>query len=116
MSLSSHLDARAMSDEAAEPRRVRPGPVTPAPGGFFRRPDLLERRPVVGRPLRPQEPAGIGLLKAEVHLEAAVVGPAAVRPAPLVVMDAEERRLVRRVLCPPPGPRPPAPPPAARPP
>src|SRR5437870_323284 len=103
MSLSSHCDAKSMSDEPAEPRRVGPGPVTPAPGGFLGRPDLLERRPVIRRAFRPHEPRGVGPLKDEVHLQAAVVRAAAVRPAALVVMDAEERLLVRRMLRPAPG-------------
>ena len=88
-----------MSDEPAEPRGVRPGPETPAPGRFLRRPDLLERRPVVGRALGPHEPRRIRLLEPEIHLQAAVVGPAPVGPAALEAMDAEKCRLVGRVLC-----------------
>src|SRR6266568_2030968 len=103
MSLSSHRDANSMSDKPAEPRRVGPGPETPAPGRFLGRPDLLERCPVIRRAFRPHEPGGVRPLKDEVHLQAAVVRTAAVRPAPLVVMDAEKRRLVRRMLRPAPG-------------
>src|SRR5436305_12264569 len=102
MSLSSHRDATATSDQPTEPRRVRPGPETPALCGFFSCPDLLERRPVVRRSLRRQEPGRVGLLEAEIHLEAPVVRAAAVRPAPLVVVDTEKCRLVWRMLGPPP--------------
>src|SRR5438309_4348250 len=97
MSLSSHRDAITTSEQAAEPRSVRPRPETPAPGGLLGRPDLLERRPVVRRALRSHEPGRIRPLEAEVHLQAAVVGAASVRPAALVAVDAEERRFVRRM-------------------
>src|SRR6266571_8573995 len=98
MSLSSHCDATATSDEPAEPRRVRPGPKTPAPGGPFGRPDLFERRPVVRRALRAQEPGRVRPLEPEVHLQAAVVGSAAVLPAALVAVDAEELSQMGRLL------------------
>src|SRR4051794_41706503 len=103
MSLSSHCDATTTSDEPARPRGVRPGPETPAPGGFLCRPDLLERRPVIGRPLRAQEPWRVRPLEPEVHLQPAVVGPAAVPPAALVAVDAEELGQMRRPLGEPPG-------------
>src|SRR5665647_2123629 len=85
-------------EQAAEPRGVRPGPETPARERFLRRPDLLERRPVVGRSLAGVEPAAVALLEAEVHLEPAVVRRAGVRPAGLVVVDAEELAQMGRVL------------------
>src|SRR5205814_381328 len=79
------------------PRSVRPGPETPAPERFLRRPDLLERRPAVGRSLVPEEPAAVRPLEAQVHLEPAVVRPAAVRPGGLVAVDAEKRVQMRRM-------------------
>src|SRR5260221_553127 len=85
-------------EEPAEPRGVRPRPIAPAPEGFFGRPDLLERRPVVGGALRPVEPVAVALLEAPVHLEPAVVRLAGVRPAALEAVDAEELPQVRRVL------------------
>src|SRR3954464_11451445 len=100
MSLSSHGDATTVSDQPAKPRGVRPGPETPAPGGFLRRPDLLERRPVVGRPLGAQKPRRIRPLEAEVHLEPAVIRRPRVGPAPFVVVDAEKRRQMRRMRGP----------------
>src|SRR6478672_13439519 len=78
------------SDEPAVPRRVRPRVKTPAPCRSFGDPDLLEGRPVVGRPFLPKEPPPVGRLEADVHLQPAVVGAAAVRPAALVAMDAKE--------------------------
>ena len=51
---------------------------------------------MIGRALRAQEVAGIDLLEAEVHLEPAVVGAAAVCPAALVAVDAEKRGQMRR--------------------
>src|SRR5581483_5166014 len=103
-SLSSHRDARygatPLSEQSAHPRGVRPGPEAPAPGGFFCSPDLLQGRPVVGRPLRPQEPGCVRVLEAEVHLQPAVVGATGVGPAPLVMVDAEELPQMRRVLGP----------------
>src|SRR4051812_17908133 len=89
---------RMASEQPAGPRRVRPRPETPAAGCFFCCPDLLERRPVVGRPLRSEQPGAVGGLEAVVHLQPAPERCAAVRPAPLVAVDAEERREVRRVL------------------
>src|SRR3569833_4633694 len=86
------------SDEAAVPRRVRPRVETPALRRFFRHPDLLERRPVIGRPLRPEEPAAVGRLEAVVHLQAAPVGRAGIRPAAFEVMDAHELAVVRWML------------------
>src|SRR5436309_5094324 len=86
-------------EQAAEPRCVRPGPITPALERFLRRPDLLERRPVVGRSLAGVEPAAVAPLEALVHLEPAVIGRPGVRPAPLVVVDAEELPQVWRVQC-----------------
>src|SRR5437660_411661 len=102
MSLSSHGDVAALSrqplQEPAVPRRVRPWPEAPALERFPRRPDLLERGPVVGCALRSVEPAPVALLEAPVHLEPAVIGLAGVRPAALEAVDAEELAQVRRVL------------------
>src|SRR3954453_4249033 len=96
-SLSSHRDVMPTSDEPAVPRCVRPGPETPALGGFLRRPDLLERRPPVGGALPADEPGRVGALEAEVHLEPAVVAVAGVRPpAALEAVDAEPGRQMRR--------------------
>src|SRR6266566_7769914 len=96
-SLSSHHDAIPTSDEPAVPRGVGPGIETPAPGGFFRRPYLLERRPTVRRALPLHEPRGVGSLEPQVHLETAVVAVAGVRaPAAFEAVDAEPRRQVRR--------------------
>src|SRR4051812_25745678 len=91
---------RLASEQTAEPRSIRPGPETPASEGSFRRPDLLERRPVVGRALVPEEPGSVMALERDAHLQAAPVGVAGVRPAPLVAVDAEPIPQVRRVLGP----------------
>src|SRR5437764_8837415 len=85
-----------MSDETAEPRRVRPRPETPALARLLRRPDLLERGPVVGRSLQSIEPAPVSLLEREAHLEPAPVRRAGVAPASLVAVDAEPVAQVRR--------------------
>src|SRR4051794_20729394 len=94
MSLSSQRAVKETaimaSDQPAIPRRVRPRVKTSAPCGSFGDPDLLERRPVVGRPFRPKEPPPVGRLEADVHLQSAVVRAAAVRPAAFVAMDAKE--------------------------
>src|SRR5436305_9072987 len=87
-----------MSDQAADPRCVRPGPETPALTSFFRRPDLLQRRPVVGCPLEPVDPAAVPLLEAQAHLEAAPVRSADVVPGSFVVVDAHPLAHVRRAL------------------
>jgi hypothetical protein len=102
-SLSSHRDAMTMSDQPAGPRRIRPWIETPAPGGFFRRPDLLEGRPVIGSPLRAEELGPVRALEAQVHLQTSVVRAAPVAPAPLESVDAEEGREMGRPLGPPPG-------------
>jgi hypothetical protein len=57
---------------------------------------------VVGRALVPEQPAAVGLLEAEIHLEAAPVWAARIRPAPLVVVDAEPRVEPRWMVRPPP--------------
>src|ERR1035437_4851524 len=85
-------------DQPAVPRSVRPGPETPALERLLRRPDLLERAPVVGRALAPEEPAAVALLEGPIQRQAAVEGRAGIRPAPLEVVDAEELVQVRRVL------------------
>src|SRR3954454_9082028 len=107
MSLSSHdavkTTADVASDQAAEPRGVRPGVETPAFGRLLCHPDLLERRPVVGRALRPKERPAVGRLEPDVHLQPAVIRAAAVSPAALVVVDAEGLIQVRRPLRPPVG-------------
>src|SRR5919197_4549990 len=82
--------------QAAGPRRVRPrveaepGPVRP-----LRDPDLLERRPAVRRPLRPQQLSAVAAHEAPVHLGAAVLRRAPVPPAALVAVDAEPGTEVR---------------------
>src|SRR3954470_8040820 len=107
MSLSSRYAVKATactaSDQAAVPRRIRPGIETPALRRLFCHPDLLERRPVVGRALRPKERSAVGRLEPDVHLQAAVVRAATVGPASLVVVDAEELIQVGRTLRPPVG-------------
>src|SRR5205085_4590499 len=87
-----------MSDQATDPRSVRPRPETPALAGFFRRPDLLQRRPVIGGSLQPVDPAAVPLLEGQAHLEAAPVGAADVVPGAFVVVDAHPLVHVRRVL------------------
>src|SRR5690348_12611209 len=105
LSLSSRIDARmttarrsepskrlVMRDprlvDAAETRGVRPGReaarVRCPDGG----PDLLERAPVIRRPFVPQQPAAVGGLEAEIHLQPAPVRAGRIRPAALVVVDA----------------------------
>src|SRR6266540_3371959 len=102
MSCQVIFDVRSLSDQAAVPRGVRPGPETPALVRFLRRPHLLERRPVIGRALRPEEAPAECPLEADVHLEPAVVGAAAVPPTRLEAVDAKKCRPVRRVGRPPP--------------
>src|ERR1700681_4855807 len=87
-----------MSDEPARPCGVRPGPETPALEGFLRHPDLLQRRPVVGRPLQPVDPAPVPLLEGEVHLEPAPVRAADVVPGALVVVVAHPLAHMGRTL------------------
>src|ERR1041384_1403191 len=89
MSLSSHCSARLTSEHAARPRGVRPGPVPARPGGAHGGPDLLERRPVVGRALDPEEARRVAPLERDVHLQAAVVRAVRVCPAGLVTMDTK---------------------------
>src|SRR6266568_2420624 len=88
------------SDQATEPRGVRPGPKTPASERILGRPDLLERRPVIRRALVEVEPRAVGALEAEVHLQAAVVRGTRIGPAPLVAVDAEPLPQMRRMLGP----------------
>src|SRR5215471_6107970 len=81
-------------------------------GGANRRPDLLERAPVIRRALVAEEPAAVGLLEPDVHLEPAVVGSARIRPTALVAVDAEPVAEIWRVRRPQPRPMgavPPAP-------
>src|SRR5439155_10467691 len=62
-------------------------------------PHLLERRPVIGRPLACEQPTAVDALEAEIHLQAAVVAVAGVRrPATFEVVDAEPLPLVRGIL------------------
>src|SRR5919201_2276462 len=84
--------------KAAGPRRVRPrGEAAAACKRPLGGPDLLQRRPVVGRALRPQQPAGVELLELNVHLEAAEEAvPGMCAPRPLVAMDTEPGAQVRR--------------------
>src|SRR5579859_855490 len=97
MSCEVRRGSTATSEQAAHLCGVRPGPEAARPRGADGRPDLLERRPVVGRALEEEEPRRVRTLEAEIHLEAAVVRAAAVRPAPFVVVDAEPGREMRRV-------------------
>src|SRR5262249_55329294 len=83
-------------DQAAQARGVRPGIEAPCGMGPLGNPHLLERRPPIGRALRAQQVRAVGLLEAEVHLQAAVVGGVWLVPGPLVAMDAEPLTLVRR--------------------
>src|SRR5436305_12809324 len=77
-------------EHAAEPGRVRPrAEAEAASPRALRRPDLLERRPVVGRSLATEQRRRVARLERDVHLEAAVVGSAAVAPRRLVAVDAE---------------------------
>src|ERR1051325_4862973 len=87
-----------MSDQAADPRSVRPRPETPALAGFLRCPDLLQGRPVIGGPLQPVDPTAVPLLEGQAHLEAAPVRAADVVPGALVVVDAHPLAHMRRVL------------------
>src|SRR5205823_7841638 len=85
-------------EHPAEPSRVRPRPeAATGRASALGCPDLLERRPVIGRALAQVEGAPVPQLEADVHLEPAVVRPAAVRPRRLVAVDAEPGRVVRRV-------------------
>src|SRR6476646_9549451 len=90
-------------EHAAVLRRVRPRREASTARGTDGDPDLLECAPVVGGALVSQQPAAVPLLEAEVHLEAAPVRAARVRPAPLVVVDAEPRVELRRMVRSPPG-------------
>src|SRR2546421_8349804 len=109
MSLSSRIDAKMTTariagrrrgcigaknalSQAAVMRRVRPRREAARAGGAHRNPDLLERAPVIRRPLVPQEPAAVRRLEGEIHLQAAPVRPAGIPPASLVVVDAEPPR------------------------
>ena len=99
MSLSSHRDATTR-------RQIRPQYL--AVFGQGQKPLLLAAFSAVqicssgvqwsAVPFVADEPRRVRPLEAEVHLQAAVVGPAAVRPAALEAVDAEERRLVGRML------------------
>src|SRR3712207_2414967 len=72
-------------DQSAASRRVRPR-VEPAAGteSTLGDPHLLERRPVVRRPLAPQQVAAVGAHERPVHLQAAPVGRTRVVPGALV--------------------------------
>src|ERR1700675_1735519 len=66
----------------------------------LRGPHLLERRPVVRRPLAGEEPAAVGALEPDIHLQAAVVRRIRVGPRTFIAVDAEPLTLVRRILGP----------------
>src|SRR3954447_22430916 len=89
----------SMSEQAAVPRGVRPW-VEAAPGveGSLCHPHLLERLPAIGGALRVRCRAAVVGLKAEIHLQAALMRGAAVVPGRLVAVDAEPRLQVRRML------------------
>src|SRR5438477_13035968 len=89
---------------AAVARRVRPRREAAHAPGADGNPDLLERAPVVRRPLVAEEPASVGRLEGEVHLQAAPIGRAGIRPAPLVVMDADPSAQLGWMVRAPPGP------------
>lgn len=97
-----HGQAKKTLTHAAVIRGIRPRREAPSVRGTHGNPDLLERAPVVGGALVLEEPAPVRRLERKVHLEAAPVRAARVRPAPLIVMDAEPRVEPRRMVCPPP--------------
>src|SRR5436190_4401533 len=85
---------------AAVTRRVRPRRKATRACRAYRDPDLLERAPVIRRAFVTEQPATVGLLEREVHLQAAPVGATRIGPAALVVVDASpspQVRWVRRV-------------------
>src|SRR5512145_291996 len=87
------------SEEPAAARRVRPR-VKPEAGAErpLGRPHLLLGRPPVGGALLAEEVAAEGPLELQAHLQPAPVGGVRVGPAPLVPLDAEPGRAVRRPL------------------
>src|SRR4029077_12594739 len=61
-------------------------------------PDLLERAPVIRRALVAEEPAAVGALERVIHLEAAPVRAAGIRPASFVAVDAHPVPELGRVV------------------
>src|SRR5689334_17428486 len=82
---------------AAATRRVRPRRKPPRACGAYRDPYLLECAPVVRRALVGEEPAPVGLLEREIHLEPAPVRAAGIGPAALVTVNAEPGLKIGRV-------------------
>ena len=90
--------------QTAVTRRARPRRVAAYARCAHRDPDLLERAPVIRRALVAEEPAAVGALEREIHLEAAPVRAARIGPAALVAVDAEPAPKRGRVLRTPPRP------------
>src|SRR5262249_26971539 len=88
--------------QAAVTCRVRPRRIAAGVRGAHRDPDLLECAPVIRGSLVAEEPAAVGLLEREVHLEPAPVRAAGIGPAALVPVDAQPVPEARRVLRVPP--------------
>src|ERR1700730_14208168 len=94
---STALPAGAL-DEPAVAGGVRPGiEASAAPVRTFGGPHLLERRPVIRRPLARKESPAVGALEAEVHLQTAVVRRIRIVPRTFEAVDPEQLLLVRRV-------------------
>src|SRR5438034_3088767 len=90
--------------QTAVTRRARPRRVAAYARCAHRDPDLLERAPVIRRALVAEEPAAVGALEREIHLEAAPVRAARIGPAALVAVDAEPAPKRGWVIRTPPGP------------
>ena len=88
---------------AAVVRSAWPGREAAQAPCAHRGPDLLEWAPVVRRPPVAGEPAAVGRLEGEVHLQAAVVGAVRIGPASLVAVDAGPSLQLGRVVGSPPG-------------
>src|SRR4029079_5057599 len=83
---------------AAATCRVRPRGEAPRTRRAHRNPDLLERAPVIRSALVAEEPAAVGLLEREIHLEPAPVRAARIGPAALVGGYAQPGREIGRVF------------------
>src|SRR5262249_54804897 len=82
---------------------IRPRREATGVRGTHRNPDLLERAPVIGCALVAEEPAAVGALEGVIHLEAAPVRAAGIRPAALVAVDAHPVPELGWVVREPPG-------------